>query len=255
MTQQTFEPDTTTDVPGGRVVTSNSRVTKPQETLTRDDKRGLVKQIKTQNTTVMNPVEYEQMKILARDFIESDSVPGCFSNASQVLMALQSGKEMGMTPVESLQSLYIVNGALNIWGKAVPRRLRIHGYMMNYSDESPETCTVTVTNKDGSELYQETLTFGEAQSSGYTTDSSGRLKIGWKLGVNRKLKLRYGVLAILIKTYIPEVLGSVDSVVEVAQDFDPDEQPKPDNKSIISGALAEIEDTHATAITQEQDDD
>lgn len=233
---------------------------KKQSQLTRQDQSTIIKRIRTEQTSVLNPVEYEQMKMLARDFIESGSVPKCFENASQILMALQSGREMGMTPVESMQSLYIVNGMLNIWGKAVPRRLREHGYMLNYTDESPESCTVVVKSRDDSEMYTETLTFREAQDSGYTTDNYGKLKIGWKLGVNRKLKLRYGVLSILIKTYLPEVLGATANIVEVAQDYDPAaaENDRQKQQAKIDAAIAKrkpAEILDVTAAPAPQDDD
>jgi hypothetical protein len=39
--------------------------------------------------------------------------------------------------------------------------------------------------------------------------------------MNRKLKLRYGVLNMIAKTYLPEVLGSVRGIVEIEEDFTP----------------------------------
>jgi hypothetical protein len=236
LTDQPAPAEPAAQAPKPEAATPAPAAKKQPSQLTRADQSQIVKRIRTEQTSVLNPVEYEQMKMLANDFIKSGSVPKSFENASQILMALQSGREMGMTPVESMQSLYIVNGMLNIWGKAVPRRLREHGYQLNYTEESPESCTVVVKNQDGTEMYTETLTFREAQDSGYTTDSNGRLKIGWRLGVNRKLKLRYGALSILIKTYLPEVLGSTANIVEVAQDYDPEaEQIK------VDGAQARID--------------
>ena len=69
--------------------------------LTNDDKRELTMAIKTKTTGTMDPVAYEQMKIIARDLIASKSLPSTFTNAQQVQMALMAGKEMGMTTMES----------------------------------------------------------------------------------------------------------------------------------------------------------
>ena len=231
-----------------------------QPTLNRTERADIIKRVKTQNTVVMNPVEYEQMKILANDFIASGSVPTTFENSSQVLMALQAGKEMGMSPVQAMQSFYIVNGLLNIWGKAVPRQLRNHGYVLNYKDESPNSCTVVVTNSDRSELYEDTFTFADAEASGWTKDRQGGLKFAWKPGINRKLKLRYGALSTLVKTYLPDVLGSVADIVEVANEWDlPNRAEKKAGKveAKIVKALSEsnIDDIEVKPIHQEQNDD
>lgn len=172
----------------------------------------------TQATNFLDPNVYIQLKALAQDFIKSKAIPGVWQTSEQVLVGLQTGAEMGMKPMEAMNSLYPVNGAINVWGKATTRRLKEHGWTIKYSNETQETCTATVSR--GKEKYTETYTFSEAQESGYTTDNYGKLKIGWRPGMNRKKKLRYGVLSLIISTEIPEVLGSAMGIVEVSDDYD-----------------------------------
>ena len=95
--------------------------------LTDDDQREITKAISTTATSVMNPVEYAQMKKIANDMIASKSLPSTFINAAQVQMALMAGHEMGMTTMESLNDLYFVGGKLQIYGKATPAALRRAG--------------------------------------------------------------------------------------------------------------------------------
>ncbi len=189
---------------------------------------------RTQATNVLNPVEYKQMKNVAKDAIASGAVPTVFKNVDQVLMALVAGREMGMKPLESLKSLYIVNGTLKIWGAAVPRRLREHGWKIEYLEEDDEHCKARISK--GDEVIEDEATFSDAEKSGYT-HANGSLKAGWKEGTNRKLKLRYGVLLIMIQTYVPEVLGSIDGIVEYSQDFGADNASK-DNKARAEAAVA-----------------
>lgn len=172
----------------------------------------------TDATNFLDPNLYLQMKALANDFIKSKAIPSVWQDASQVLVGLQTGVEMGMKPMEAMNSLYPVNGAINVWGKATTRRLKEHGWKIQYSDESQESCTATVSR--GDESYTETIKFKDAELSGYTKDKNGYLKIGWKPGINRVKKLRYGVLAMIIHTYIPDVLGSAIGIVEVSEDYD-----------------------------------
>lgn len=171
----------------------------------------------TKETSLMNPEVYVQMKILANDFISSKAIPQCWQSAAQVLVGLQTGLEMGMTPMESMNSLYVVNGAVNIWGKAVTKRLRVHGYKIKYSGETTEQVTATLTK--GDEKYSFTFKYADAVTSGYTVDRYGKDKFGWSLGQNRLLKLRYGALSTLLKTEVPEVLGPINGIAEIENDF------------------------------------
>ena len=171
----------------------------------------------TQATNFLDPNVYIQLKALAQDFIASKAIPTVWASSEQVLVGLQTGAEMGMKPMEAMNSLYPVNGAINVWGKATTRRIKEHGWTIRFSDETQESCTATVSK--GDEEYTETYTFAEAEASGYTKDKYG-VKVGWRAGMNRRKKLRYGVLSLIISTEIPEVLGSAMGIVEVSDDYD-----------------------------------
>jgi hypothetical protein len=206
-----------------------------------------VEAYKVQSTDILDPTTYKHMKLMARDFIGSGAVPKAFTNEMQVLMALQAGYEMGMKPMESLQSLYIVNGAMNVWGKAVTRRLTSHGWKPSYEDGGSgdeQFCTATITNSKTGESHSETYKFSDAVLSRYTTDNNGKLKPGWLPGMNRKLKLRYGALSVLIKGYVPEVLGAADNIAEVAIDIKPDDEqdPQDERKARMAAADAKREE-------------
>lgn len=187
--------------------------------LTDDDKRELMMAIKTTKTNVMDPIAYSQMKRIAEDMVSSKSLPQTFTNAAQVQMALMAGKEMGMTTMESLNDLYFVGGKLQIYGKATPAALRRAGWRIREFKEDETQCTATVWNPQTNEEITDTFTYKDAELSGFTKDSRGNLKLGWKQGANRKRKLRYAVLSQIIHTYLPEVLGSVAGIGEYSDDY------------------------------------
>ncbi len=172
-----------------------------------------VREIKT---SYFDPVVWKQMKGMAESFRASGALPQ-EDNTARLLMKIQAGYEMGMKPIESIKSFYFVKGTINIFGAAVIRRLREHGWTIEYKDE-PNKCTATITK--GAEKHKDTFTFEEAEKSGWTKGLNG-LKPGWYEGANRKLKLRYGVTSLLVKTYVPEVLGSAVDIAEVAMDTVP----------------------------------
>jgi len=171
--------------------------------------------VATQSTSAFNPIVYGQMKQLASDLIAGGAASADAKTPEQLVVKLQAGFELGMTPVESLNSLYIVNGRVTIWGSALIKRLRVFGWSVSYKDETPDKCTITVRKCD--DFIEDTFTFKDAQDSGYTSGQSG-LKIGWKLGQNRKLKMRYGAASQLAKTYLPEVLGAIVGIKEIDED-------------------------------------
>lgn len=194
-------------------------ITTTASVLSNDDKRRLTMVIRTDKTDVMDPVAYEQMKMISRDMIASKSLPGTFTNVAQVQMALMAGHEMGMTTMESLDDLYFVGGKLQIYGKATPAALRRAGWRIKKFEETADSCTATVFNPKTREEITDTFTFNDAELSGFVKDKYGNIKVGWREGANRRRKLRYGVLSQIIHTYIPEVLGSVTGIGDYSEDY------------------------------------
>lgn len=197
----------------------------PKSVLTDDDKRAMTLAARNTETSVLSPVMYNQSKLVAKDFYDSGALPKHIQNETQAFVTIITGAEMGMKPMQAIQSLYIINGIITLWGKAVPRQIKAHGYRFQFFDESQESCSVRVWkvdmygNKVEGEEYEETFTYQDAVQSKYTVDSYGKTKVGWLPGQNRKLKMRYNVLSALIKTYIPEVLGEAADIAEVANDY------------------------------------
>lgn len=220
--------------------------------LTQEDKRDLNMAVLTKKTNVMDPVEYAQIKKIAGDMMQSGALAKSFANTDQVLMALMAGREMGMSFNEAVNDLYFVNGKLNIHGKATPAAIRRHHWQIKYKDETPDSCTASIKNMKTGEEIEDTFTFKEAEESGFTKDSSGKVKAGWLPGANRRRKLRYGVLSLIIHTYIPEVVGAVAGIGEYTEDYIEGEAvvtsskpATPDRKAMMAAAEQEHQEAKA----------
>lgn len=186
--------------------------------------------------TYLNPSTWGQMRAIADTLVRSGALPKDVKNAEQAMIKMQTGLEMGMKPMQAMQRLYIVNGSVLPWGAETVNRLKQHGWEIEYQEKENE-CTAIVKKKIGKGYtkYEETFTFQMAVDSEYTEMdewNNGRktgnkiLKPGWRLGANRKLKLRYHALAMIIKSYIPEVLGGETDIAEVAMDYvEPVQEP------------------------------
>jgi len=201
----------------------------------------------------LEPSRWAQMEKLAQSLVQSRALPRDVQNAAQALVKMQYGLEIGLKPMQALTGTMIINGAVNPWGKTVIYLLRQGGWKISYVD-AVNSCTATITK--GDETYTDTLTFDEAVKSkwvySYRKDANGNkekdrsgnyiqdLKVGWYEGANRKMKLRYGALSMLLKTYVPDVLGGAPDIAEVVEDYTIIEEVQPETKP---GTTTVIEQT------------
>lgn len=157
-----------------------------------------------------NQDRMRQMLTMAKEFY----LAGCFGadvkNPHQVLVKMQFGFEMGMAPMESINSLYIVNGKVTPWGQATTKKLREHGWDIKYDDKNddagnPFSCTVTITKGDKTHSYTVSMEdFKHIKSKA--------------IEFAPKEKLRWHALGRLIRFNVPEVLNGA-YIKEEAEDF------------------------------------
>lgn len=188
-----------------------------------------------------NAETWGNMKAMAEVLVRSGALPKDVRNAEQCMIKMQTGLEMGMPPMRAMQGLYIVNGQVNIWGKEIIWKLKEHGwdveYDYEYDNETEDllACTVTVTkrleantvgnlSKPTTRTYKQKFTLDMAHQSGYTKTRDGDYKVGWLPGANLELKLGYNALAMILKKYLPEVLGPVTGIAELADQYEETEQ-------------------------------
>lgn len=142
-----------------------------------------------------DPKRLNQMVAFANEFFKA----GCFGrdvqNAHQALVKLQAGYEMGLPPIEAMNSLYIVNGKITLWGTAQTKKLREHGWKITYNESKEDQVTVTIKKND--EEYSYTAT-GEQL----------RKMKGQAFGFAPKDKLRWHAISRLIRFYVPEVMSA-----------------------------------------------
>lgn len=66
----------------------------------------------------------------------------------QAFVLIKAGAEMGLKPVESMQMLYIVNGAVRFYGDKMVGRITAKGYKIQYLNESKEGVDVRCFHPD-----------------------------------------------------------------------------------------------------------
>lgn len=145
-----------------------------------------------------NADRLNMMVKMSEQFIKSGAFGADCKTPQAALVKMQAGAEMGMAPMEAMNSLYIINGHVTIFGMAMAKRIRQAGWKIEYLNETPEQVTVKVTKDD--ETFDYTATLAEV-----TKLNSRAAKFALKD------KLRWHALGRILRFSIPEVLGGAVS--------------------------------------------
>lgn len=140
---------------------------------------------------------WAQIEALTTKLQGSGALPTSIKNGSQLAMVLLAGYEAGMTPMESINSYYIVNGKVTIWGSAVLVQLRRAGYKIRWVKSDDKVAEAEISK--GTERHVETYTIDEAKASGLLTKDT------WMK--YPKEMLRHKTIGRAVRFFCPEVLG------------------------------------------------
>lgn len=182
------------------------------------------------------PEEVKQRLAFADHFYKA----GCFTsdvkNAELAFVKIQAGAEMGLKPMESMNTLYIVNGHVTIFGTGLSKLLRENGWTITYEGDKTK-CTATITKgKETHSFHADKQDMLDMKSKAY--------------GFAPLQKLRWHCLGNLVRFHVPEVLGgSIQYIKEEAEDFEPErkvvevEEPIRNFASIVEAQMPEMKAT------------
>ena len=140
---------------------------------------------------------WNQIMSISEKLSESKALPTFIQNPAQLTMILLAGKESGMGVIESLNSYYLVNGKITIFGQATLIQLKRAGFRVKWGDCDDKKAVVTIIAPDGTE-NTETYSMSEAIKTGQTN------KDVW--AKHPKPMLRWKALAANVRFFCPEVL-------------------------------------------------
>lgn len=150
--------------------------------------------------------------MIADKFVASKAFPTSM-NSYQAFTIMRAGEEMGLKPVEALQSLYVVNGQIAPYGKGMVAVLTKAGYKIEFSDESKDGVTVRVfkpimiADTAAGDRIVETE-FDETYV--VVAGEEDALKKSKAMGFARKNKMRYHGIRQIINFHLAHMFGSVD---------------------------------------------
>jgi DNA-directed RNA polymerase subunit RPC12/RpoP len=77
----------------------------------------------------------EDMTTVAQVILQSGLAPDSFKTKEQIFVGLQAGAEMGLKPMQSLNSIVVIHGKPTLWGDAALALVKRSGLLLFYAEE------------------------------------------------------------------------------------------------------------------------
>lgn len=141
----------------------------------------------------MNPTTVKEGMELAAWIAKSDLAPKDYKDKpGNVLIAMQMGLEVGLSPMQSIQNIAVINGRPSIWGDSMLALCQNHSDFESINEnESTEKMGVCVVKRKGMEAQRREFTVENAQKAGLWGKQGP-----WQTAPARMLKLRARAFAL-----------------------------------------------------------
>lgn len=170
----------------------------------------------------LRPRTFEEAFRFANLIAETDLIPKEFQKKpANVLVAIQLGMELGVPPMQALQSMYVVNGRPAIYGDLLPAIVYGSGLCEIFEETGDETTATCIVKRRGFAQISRTFTWEDAKrAKGFEHGQMIPLteKSTYKSYPKRMLQMRARAWA--LRDAFPDVLKGV-AVYEEAQDEPP----------------------------------
>lgn len=141
----------------------------------------------------MNPATVKEGMELAAWIAKSDLAPRDYKDKPQnVLIAMQMGLEVGLSPMQAIQNIAVVNGRPSIWGDSMLALCQNHRDFESIDEnQSTNDKGVCIVKRRGMEPQRREFTIDDAKKAGLWGKQGP-----WQTAPARMLKLRARAFAI-----------------------------------------------------------
>ncbi|WP_288379801.1 hypothetical protein [uncultured Massilia sp.] len=165
--------------------------------------------IQGEQTFSLSPRNLAEAMEFANIIAKSDMVPKDYINKpGNVLVAVQTGAELGLKPMQSLQGISVINGRPGVWGDAMWALILSHPEYEDSTEEKSDTsCTITLKRRGRSPV---TVTFNmeDAKKAGLAGKQGP-----WQTAPKRMLQMRARAFA--ARDLFADALKGIRSIEEL----------------------------------------
>lgn len=195
----------------------------------------------------LSPRNLAEAMEFAKIIASSDMVPKDYINKpGNVLVAVQTGAELGLKPMQSLQGISVINGRPGVWGDAMWALVISHPeYEDSNEEKGDNACTITLKRR-GRSAVTVTYSMEDAKKAGLAGKQGP-----WQTAPKRMLQMRARAFA--ARDLFADALKGIKSIEEL-RDYPDDERIErditpasaaPAPAQVARAALAEL--PHCTA--------
>lgn len=174
-----------------------------------------------ESTFSLAPRNLAEAMEFAKVIASSDMVPKDYLNKpGNVLVAVQTGAELGLKPMQSLQGISVINGRPGVWGDAMRALVISHPEFEDLHEDKQDTqCTVTLKRRGRSAVVT-TFTMEDAKKAGLAGKQGP-----WQTAPKRMLQMR--AFAFAARDLFADALKGIKSIEEL-RDYPNDERVERD---------------------------
>lgn len=157
----------------------------------------------------LSPRNLSEAMEYAKIIASSDMVPKDYINKpGNVLVAVQTGAELGLKPMQSLQGISVINGRPSVWGDAMRALVISHPEFEDLIEDKQDTyCTVTLKRRGRSAVVT-TFSMEDAKKAGLAGKSGP-----WQTAPKRMLQMR--AFAFAARDLFADALKGIKSTEEL----------------------------------------
>lgn len=187
--------------------------------------------IQGEPTFSLSPRNLAEAMEFAKIIAQSDMVPKDYVNKpGNVLVAVQTGAELGLKPMQSLQGISVINGRPSIWGDAMRALVISHPEFEDLHEDKQDThCTVTLKRRGRSAVVT-TFTMEDAKKAGLAGKSGP-----WQTAPKRMLQMR--AFAFAARDLFADALKGIKSTEEL-RDYPAEDRVERDITPPAAAAVA-----------------
>jgi|ERR1051325_8882826 hypothetical protein len=154
---------------------------------------GNAKEIQSQARGFMNPETVKEGMDLAQWIAKSDLAPKDFKDKPQnVLIAMQMGLEVGLSPMQAIQNIAVINGRPSVWGDSMLALCQNHKDFESINEnESTAEKGICIVKRRGMEAQRREFSVEDAKKAGLWGKPGP-----WQTAPARMLKLRARAFAL-----------------------------------------------------------
>ncbi len=168
----------------------------------------------------LTPQNIDEALRLAEIMAKASIIPKDYQgNPGNILVGIQWGAELGLPPLQALQSIAVINGRPAMWGDAVIALVRGSGLMESMHEDIGDTSATCTVKRRGEEAESRTFSLEDAKKAGLLGKQGP-----WSQYQKRMLQMRARAWA--LRDVFPDVLRGVH-VAEEAQDIPPERSMGP----------------------------